>query len=225
MNRRPPVINVVVLTAVLLTSIIAVTTGFAQIPLSTSTPVTQNFNGIGTSATATLPDYWRASKDTANVRTVGSYSAAGIVTERAGGDSMISTASTGIYNFGDHTDANERSVGFLDGSSLKSVNLFAMFRNGTGTPLSSLTISYDVEKYRNGKNSSGTTPGPGFYVQLYYSTDGTTWTSAGSNFLNSFPGDADTNGFNPAPGLTVSVTNQTLTPTIPFANGMVGVRV
>ena len=44
-------------------------------------------------------------------------------------------------------------------------------------PLPYLTLlCYNVEKYRNGSNSAG------FTIQMYYSTDGTNWTSAGDNF-------------------------------------------
>jgi len=56
----------------------------------------------------------------------------------------------------------------------------------------------------------------GFRIQLFYSTDGSTWTSAGSNFLTSFAADANNNGFATAPGATVAVTN-TLSASI--ANG------
>jgi hypothetical protein len=45
---------------------------------------------------------------------------------------------------------------------------------------------------------------------MYYSTDGTNWTSAGDNFKTSFAGDGDSNGFASAPGITVSVSNKTL---------------
>jgi hypothetical protein len=43
---------------------------------------------------------------------------------------------------------------------------------------------------------------------MYYSTNGTTWTSAGANFLTSFAADADNNGFTPAPGSTIAVNSQ-----------------
>src|SRR4029450_8293375 len=79
----------------------------------------------------------------------------------------------------------------------------------TGGPLTGLQISYDVEKYRNGTNAAG------FRIQLFYSTDGTTWTNAGSDFLTAFVADASNTGFGSAPGTTVSVTNTTLSVAIP----------
>lgn len=39
----------------------------------------------------------------------------------------------------------------------------------------------------------------GFRFQMYYSTDGANWTSAGADFLTSFAADANNNGFSPAP--------------------------
>ncbi|MBI5808821.1 MAG: T9SS type A sorting domain-containing protein [Ignavibacteriales bacterium] len=49
---------------------------------------------------------------------------------------------------------------------------------------------------------------------MYHSTDGSTWTTAGNDFLTSFAADADNNGYTTAPGATVNVTNKTLTITI-----------
>ncbi len=45
----------------------------------------------------------------------------------------------------------------------------------------------------------------GFSIQMYYSANGATWTSAGSSFLTSFPADATTAGYDSAPGVTVPV--------------------
>ncbi|HKQ08912.1 MAG TPA: C25 family cysteine peptidase [Blastocatellia bacterium] len=186
----------------------------AAISLSTSTPYTQNFDSMGTSATATLPTDWKVDKQSV-VRTVGTYAAAVTATSLAGGANLSSSAANGIYNFGSGTTTTgaDRAVGFLSSSSgTQSGNLYAQFVNNTGGNLSGLQISYDVEKYRNGTNASG------FSIQLYYSTDGSAWTSAGANFLTSFAGaNADSNGFATAPGATSSVSNQTLTVTI--ANG------
>ncbi len=125
---------------------------------------------------------------------------------------MSTTAGNGVYNFGagDPTAATDRAIGFLSSSSAtKSGNLYAYFNNGSGGALSSLTISYNVEKYRKGLNAAG------FSVQLYYSFNGATWTSAGSNFLTSFAADADNTGYTPSPGATQSISNQTLTVAIP----------
>jgi hypothetical protein len=74
-----------------------------------------------------------------------------------------------------------------------------------------LRISYVVEKYRNGSNASG------FHIQLFYSTDGSNWTNAGSDFLTSLSGDTNNNGFATAPGATLSIVNKNLNTVIPNA--------
>jgi hypothetical protein len=185
----------------------------AQIALSTSSPYTQNFDAMGTSATATLPSGFRVDKP-ATVRTVGTFAAAVAATSLAGGANLSSSASNGIYNFGSGTTTTgpDRAVGFLSsGTATSSGNLYAQFANNTGASLTALQISYNVEKYRAGINAAG------FRIQMFYSTDGSTWTNAGSSFLTSFAQDGGTvnSGYTPAPGSTTSVTNQALAVTIP----------
>jgi len=201
-------------------SIVAIATYVvrAAVSLSTTTAYTQNFDGMGIPATATtvstLPADFRADALT-TVRTVGTFAAAGTTTARAGGANLSTTAANGIYSFGAGTTALgsiDRAVGFLaSGTATTSGNLYTQLTNTTGGDLSGLTISYNVEKYRNGINAAG------FRIQLFYSTDGTSWTSAGSNFLTSFAQDPGTtnSGFATAPGATVPVTNQTLSVAIP----------
>ena len=185
-------------------------TVLAQIAFSTSTAYTQNFDAMGTSATATLPANFRVDKP-ATVRTLGTFAAALTATSLAGGANLSTSASNGIYNFGagTTTTGSDRAVGFLSsGTATQSGDLYAQLVNNTGASLTALQISYNVEKYRGGSNAAG------FRMQLFYSTDGSTWTSAGSSFLTSFAADANNNGFATAPGATSAVTNQTLAVTI-----------
>lgn len=166
---------------------------------------------MGTSATASLPTDWRVSKDTV-VRSVSPYITATLATERQGGNGMANNASNGVYNFGagDPATATDRAVGFLSSSSAtKSGNLYAQFSNSTGFNLPAVVISYNVEKYRRGSNAAG------FSLQMYYSFNGSTWTSAGSNFRTNFTADADATGYTPAPGVTTAISNQTLMVNIP----------
>ncbi|MFZ2360758.1 MAG: hypothetical protein WA040_15565, partial [Anaerolineae bacterium] len=185
---------------------------YAQNPVVSS----QDFDGIGTPATATMPSNWRVGKGD-SVRTVGTWSSAVNATEYRAGNNMSSSATNGIYNYGAGAadTATDRAVGWISsGSATKSGNLYAWFQNDTGYAVSSVDISYDVEKYRNGSNSAG------FSIQMYYSTDGSTWTSAGSSFLTSFAADADNNGFTSAPGVTTSMVAKTLVFSQPIpANG------
>lgn len=178
---------------------------WGQVNISAGNTITENFT-IGTSATATLPSGWKVDKNT-TVRTVGSYSLAGTATEQRGGNSLSSTATNGIYNFaaGDATSATDRALGGLSSSTAsKSVNVYVQLTNNGSSNISGFTISYSVEKYRNGSNPNG------FSIQMYYSTDGTNWTSAGNDFLTSFGADADNNGYASAPGSTVSITSKSL---------------
>ncbi|HEX5734972.1 MAG TPA: C25 family cysteine peptidase [Blastocatellia bacterium] len=184
----------------------------AQISLPTASPYTQSFDSLSTSATATLPADWRVDKIDGLVRTVGSFTTAGTVTEQIAGNGMAVNAANGIYNYGAGVanTATDRAAGWISsGTATRSGNLYARFINSTGASVSSLSISYDIEKYRNGSNTAG------FRIEMFYSFDGATWTAAPANFLTSFPADANNNGFASAPGVIVSLTNQVLQVTIP----------
>jgi len=188
----------------------------AAIGIPTGTPYSQTFDSIGTTATATLPLDFRADRTTtatsSDMRKVGVFAAAGTTTTQFGGANLSTSAANGIYNFGSGTTTTgpDRAIGFLaSGTATASGNLYAQLTNNTGGPLTGLQISYDVEKYRNGSNAAG------FRIQLFYSTDGATWTSAGSDFLTAFAADGNNNGFATAPGTTVSVASKTLSVAIP----------
>ncbi len=181
----------------------------AQVNISVGSSVSQAF-ALGTSATAVLPAGWKADKNT-TVRLVGSYSTAVSATELVSGNTMSGTAGNGIYNYGAGVagTATDRAVGGISSTSAsKSVNVYLQLANNGTSSITSLTISYDVEKYRNGSNAAG------FSIQMYYSTNGTSWTSAGSDFLTSFAADADNSGYTSAPGTTVAITSKILTQTI-----------
>jgi len=189
--------------------------GSAAINLSTSSTYEQNFDSLGVPATATtvstLPADFKADTLT-TVRAVGTFGAAATTVARDGGANLSTTAANGSYNFGAGTAAlgnSDRSVGFLSsGTATASGNLYAQLANNTGGTLSGVQIAYNVEKYRGGSNAAG------FRVQLFYSTDGTTWTTAGNNFLTSFVADASNAGFATAPGASAAVSN-TLSVSIP----------
>jgi hypothetical protein len=167
----------------------------------TITLVSENFDALTNTSTETLPSDWRADVR-GTVRTLGNYGLAGDTTTRAGGNSLSSTAANGIYNYfaGSASTATDNAIGFLStGTGTQSGNLYVELTNSSVNDVTSLNIAYDIEKYRNGTNSSG------FSVQLYYSTDGVAWTNAGSSFLSSFGNDTNNNGFAAAPGVTEPV--------------------
>jgi len=194
----------------LLLNFFLVKLSFSQINISVGNTLIENF-AIGTSATASLPANWKVDKNT-TVRTLGTYASAVSATEQRAGENMSSTAANGIYNYStlNPTTSTERAVGFISSSSAtKSGNLYVYLNNNGASSITSFTISYNVEKYRLGTNAAG------FSIQMYYSTDGSSWTSAGSSFLNSFAGgDATNSGFTPVPSPTQSVSAQSLTVTV-----------
>src|SRR5207245_11597792 len=126
---------------------------FFDIPVGSN--YSQNFDGIGTTAIATLPTDFRVDK-LSTARTVGTYTAATTATALLGGANLSSSAGNAIYNFGSGTTTTgpDRAVGFLSSSGgTNSGNLYAKLTNNSGGTLSGLNISYDVEKYRNGSNA------------------------------------------------------------------------
>lgn len=200
-----------VLVTVALVALVSVYVAFAAISLSTSVAYTQNFDSLGIPLSSPTPsnlpvDFRQSTASTP--RAIGPFLSATNQTLRVGGANLSTTAANGSYNFGAGATAlgnSDRAPGFLaSGTATVSGNLYAQLVNNTGSTLTGLQISYDVEKYRNGSNPAG------FRYQLFYSLDGNAWTNAGPDFLTSFAPDADNSGFANAPGATASVSNKTL---------------
>ncbi len=186
---------------------------FAQIPISAGATITEPFT-IGTSYNSPLPSGWKMDKLSTGARVVGTYAAAVGNADRSAGNNMSSSASNGMYNYaaGDTATSTDRAIGWMSSSSgTKSGNLYTFLTNN-GTEAVTFTIGYNVEKYRKGSNTAG------FAIQMYYSTDGSTWTSAGTSFLTTIPGDADNTGYASAPGASVNVPGTAL-PGVTLAAG------
>lgn len=164
---------------------------------------TQDFDSMGTAETAQIPYGWRADGQLTE-RTLGSYQTASTSTIKASnGENFGSTAKNGVWNFGDSSDLSDRALGGATtdtSGGAKSINIYAAFKNGGSKAISSLDISYNIEKYRGGTNAAG------FTVQLYKSVDGLNWTSAGSDFTTTFAPDAATAGADVTPMETRYVT-------------------
>ena len=176
-----------------------------------SATATENFNSMwdaGTaSATLDMPAAWRVERQMSAPRTVGSYSAASTATMYSGGVSLASNASNGTYNFGSSSDNTDRAVGGLSttvSGGTRCVNVMTKLINGGSTDIEQLSISYDIEKYREGDNPEG------FAVQMYYSADGENWTSAGENFYTFFEKDAATQGAAVVPISTTAIGDKVL---------------
>ena len=79
----------------------------AQVPINSSSAVTENFNSLGTSGTASLPSGWKMSA--AGAGTTAGYSAAANVTAVTQGSNSGSPATGGRYNWGDGTTSTALS--------------------------------------------------------------------------------------------------------------------
>ncbi|NBU73186.1 MAG: hypothetical protein EBS53_17390, partial [Bacteroidetes bacterium] len=123
-----------------------------QLSITSTTAVTQNFNSIGSSATATLPTGWRGGSTT--------YSGSATATTQAAGTSgtgiLTSLSAGGFYNFANDTTASstDRAIGFLTSGSYSSPRrIFFAFTNNTGSTITSISLSWDYEKYRSGSRA------------------------------------------------------------------------
>lgn len=159
-----------------------------------------------------LPEGWRIERNTAGPRQVGAYAMAADSTMYIGGQSLAGNAYNGTWNFG-ATGSQDRAVGGLTtgvANGTRGINVMAHLTNAGTTRFQDIVLSYDIEKYRSGNNAAG------FTVQLYYSSNGSTWTSAGETFATVFPADEATAGSAEVP---IGVTNVTDTLKVEFAAG------
>lgn len=170
---------------------------YPSVSISLENPVVeQNFDTIGQDDTATLPEGWRIDKQTVAPRTIGTFAVAQEQTMYAGGASLPSNAKNGIWNFG-ATGSDDRAVGGIStgvDNGTRCINVYTHLYNEGKKPIGALNIAYDIEKYRKGVNAAG------FAVQMYYSYDGSNWTSAGDDFRTFFAADNATAGYDVVPG-------------------------
>ncbi|MBK9357815.1 MAG: hypothetical protein IPN08_10575 [Bacteroidales bacterium] len=175
--------------------------------ISTSTPYSQDFDAIGSTATATLPTGWKIENVTgARTVTTAYASVANTATANAltYNAAMSSSAANGRWNFGG-SSATDRAVGGISsGSASQSVNMYLQLTNNGASNIESFTINYDAERFRNGSNSAG------FSIRLYYSTTGSASSySEIADGIASFTANANNNGSTTTPE-TISKTNITL---------------
>ena len=180
--------------------------------LSADAPqVAQNFDGMwdndAQAATLNLPQGWRVERQMNAPRTVGNFADASTTVMYTGGTSLASNAKNGTWNFVSSSDPSDCSVGGLsttvDGGT-RCINVMTCLRNAGDEAITKLNLKYKIEKYRDGDNAAG------FAVQLYVSTDGITWTSAGEDFYTYFAPDAATQGAAVVPISTTAVTDKQL---------------
>ena len=156
--------------------------GFGQILIPNTTPLTENFDAMGASATAALPANWKISVAGAAAPTWGAGGNFTAVNIQA---SSGAPATGGRYNWGT-TPATDRSLGTMTSGSYANPNsIMAFYQNTNASNLTQLTVSYDAERYRINTVAAS--------IQFFYSLDGSTWVSvaAGDIAAASFPTGAN----------------------------------
>ncbi len=176
-----------------------------------ATQVTQDFDGMwddaAQAATLDMPQGWRVERQMNAPRTVGSFATASTTVMYTGGTSLASNAKNGTWNFASSSNPSDCSVGGLsttvDGGT-RCISVMTCLHNAGDEAITKLTLNYDIEKYRDGDNAAG------FAVQLYISTDGNTWSSAGDDFYTYFAPDAATQGAAVVPISTTAIASKQL---------------
>lgn len=137
----------IVLPVILLLAITSA--GFGQISItSTGTAFTENFNGMASTATATLPTGFKIGTDwsTGTTATTLAYGSTGT-------GAVTGTSGGGVINWANGITASstDRSLGFLNSSGFTSPrSIILKVTNNTGSTLGTLSISFDYEKTRSG---------------------------------------------------------------------------
>lgn len=158
----------------------------AQIAIPNTTPVTQNFDGIGNTATATLPANWKMSAAGAAAPT---WAAAGNFTATTQQASSGLPATGGRYNWGNGTTTTDRAIGFMTSGGYGSPNsIMAYYQNTSGAQINDITIAFDYERYRINTAACA--------ITFFTSTDGTTWTAQTAGDSGAFATGASAYDFN-----------------------------
>lgn len=113
--------------------------------------VTQNFDGLGASAAATLPSGFKIGTDwsTGSTNTTEAYGTAGLGV-------VTGTSFGGAINWANGITASaiDRSFGFLSSTGYTSPrSIIYAFINNTGSTVTSLDIVFDYEKSRSGSRA------------------------------------------------------------------------
>jgi hypothetical protein len=148
--------------------LISTQVGTGQISITNSSAVTQNFNGIGSTTTASLPANWKMTA--AGAGTSAGWSTGTNISATTQAASTGSPTGGGAYNWGNGTTTSDRAVGFMTSGSYASPNaVLAHFKNNTGATISALAIAFDIERYRINTAAAN--------VTFWTSTDGSSWTA------------------------------------------------
>lgn len=139
------------------------TAASAQTSIVNNTATVQNFNSLNSA----FPANWKVSSAGTGSTSGWATGTNGTMTTQSA-NSGTPTAG-GVYNWGT-TSGTDRALGFMTSSSYASPNsILAYYRNATGATVTSITVSFQIERYR-----INTDP---FSLTFFSSTDGSTWTS------------------------------------------------
>ncbi len=179
---------------------------FSQLSITaTGTAFTENFDGMGSTATASLPTSFKMGTDWAT-----GAAATTLAAGTTGAGSLTGTSGGGFYNFanGVTASATDRAPGFLNSGSYTSPrSVIVRLTNNTGTTITSLSINFDYEKYRSGTRA--------FDWSFFHGSASAPATAEATGNQN-YPGDvANTTIFNPPTTTSKSVTLSSLS----IANG------
>ncbi|WP_084708566.1 cellulose binding domain-containing protein [Hymenobacter norwichensis] len=183
-----PLRSVKQLIAFLSCAILAPLGAQAQLVLESATPKTENFNALGSAATATLPIGFKFSGET-----VPAYASAAnyLTTNVAANGNNFTTG--GTYNFGTATTDTDRAVGFLGSGATTATtprHIMLAVNNATGATIQDLRVEFNYEKYRSGTRA--------FNWTFFTSPDGVNWTpnTTGDQL---YPADAASNVYSYPP--------------------------
>ncbi len=182
-------------------------TSFGQIGIPSTSAVRENFDGMA--ATTSLPTNWRMAVSTSSP--VFSTASTSVTLQASSG----TPTTGGTYSWG--SSSSERAVGAMTSGTFASPNsLMALYKNTNCSALTSLTVSYDAERYRINTAAAS--------IQFFYSTNGSTWTAvtAGDVATSSFP--TGTNAYNFTTGTRVKVTGITISSLSIAANDSIYLR-
>lgn len=139
--------------------LLAANPAHAQVSITTfDSPVTENFDAMASSATATLPAGFKgpaAAADNNNNWATGAtatLSAFGTT----GTGTVTGTSSGAAINWGNGVTASatDRAFGFLNSGGVTSPkSITYAFTNNTGATITGLDIAFDYEKYRSGSRA------------------------------------------------------------------------
>jgi len=133
---------------------------FSQTSIPNTTTISQNFNGMNATTTATAN--WRIQQSS-------TPSWAGATATLTAQASSGAPATGGTYNWGTAA-ATDRALGAMTSGSVASPHsVLGWYRNTNASNLTQLSVSYNLERYRINTAAAS--------VQFFYSTNGTTWTA------------------------------------------------